>query len=253
MISRRVFLKNVVMLEGYPRINAPTYGSADQLASVALEFHIYIFVGALYFAWIGRKRRVALIIAVASCGLPLLWLPGYPDPDRTLFWLWLSGFGAYFAATRFQSRASVAFAASAGFAGLWFWYRTPGAEYAVLGYPFFALSFLALAMATQRTSSMVSRPWLARSIRFAAGYSFSLFLIHFTIEKVIAAIWVGRPAWLGIAVAIILSNLLSIAFAFATERHYRSVGAYLKQLWIERKPADDTAGTRRSSSSAHAP
>jgi peptidoglycan/LPS O-acetylase OafA/YrhL len=84
---------------------------------------------------------------------------------------------------------------------------------------------------------MVSRPWLARSIRFAAGYSFSLFLIHFTIEKIIAAIWVGRPSWLGIAVAIVLSNLLSIVFAFATERHYRSVGAYLKQVWILRKPA----------------
>ena len=231
-----VFLKNVAMLEGYPRINAPTYGSAGQLSSVALEFHIYIFVGAIYFAWLGRKRRVALIIAAASCGLPLAWLVGYPDPDRTLFWLWIAGFGAYLLASRIQVGREFAFAAAACFAALWFWHRTPGAEYAVSGYPLFALSFLALAMATQQTTVITLHPWLARPIKFAADYSFSLFLIHFTIEKIIAALWFG-PTWAGIVTAVAISNLLSIAFAFACERRYRAVAVYLKQLWIRRSAA----------------
>ena len=155
---------------------------------------------------------------------------------RPLFWLWIAGFGAYLLASRIQVGREFAFAAAACFAALWFWHRTPGAEYAVSGYPLFALSFLALAMATQQTTVITLHPWLARPIKFAADYSFSLFLIHFTIEKIIAALWFG-PTWAGIVTAVAISNLLSIAFAFACERRYRAVAVYLKQLWIRRSAA----------------
>jgi peptidoglycan/LPS O-acetylase OafA/YrhL len=241
-----VFLKNVVMLEGYPRAAAPAYGSAAQFGTVAIEFHIYFFVGALYFAWLGRNRAGALVLAAASCALPMLWLAGYKDPDRTLFCIWLLGFGAYLAAQRFAVPAALGLPAAALFAGLWFWLCVPGSEYALHGYPLFALSFLFLAMATQNTRVLVSHPKLAAAIKFAADYSYSLFLIHFTLEKAIAAVWTG-PAWAGIATSIVVSNLCAAGFALGFERHYRSVAVALKRaLALDQKHTDRAELARRA-------
>jgi peptidoglycan/LPS O-acetylase OafA/YrhL len=243
-IEWHVFFKNLFLLEGYPRINAPTYGSAGQFNSVALEFHIYIFVGALYFAWLGRNRLVVLVIAALSCMLPLAWLAAYPDPDRTLFWLWLLGFGGYLLASRCRFSPALAFLAALVFAGAWFWQRVPGQEYALLGYPFFALAFVALAIATQKTKAIISRPWLARAAKFAADYSYSLFLIHYTAEEIIAALWTG-PTWVGISTAILVSNVLAVAFALLTERHYRRVATYMKQVFTMQKQKPAVAGVTR--------
>jgi len=76
----------------------PTFGSAGQLSSVAVEFHIYCFVGALFFFFIGRNRFWALAMAIISAPVPLGYFSNIPNSDRSLFVIWLMGFAACFIA-----------------------------------------------------------------------------------------------------------------------------------------------------------
>jgi hypothetical protein len=89
----RTFLANLSMLQMYPMTKGfGTFGTAGQLSSIAQEFHIYFFVGALYFLCIGRQRVVAAIVAVLSARMPL----GNFLDGRALFLLWMMGFSVYF-------------------------------------------------------------------------------------------------------------------------------------------------------------
>jgi peptidoglycan/LPS O-acetylase OafA/YrhL len=177
-------LGNLTMRQGLPSDwGVPTFGSAGQLKSVALEFHIYFFVGAIFFLLKKRSVLLCAIVAVMFSTFPLGYFSNVPDSDRALFVMWLAGFASYFVVKAIKIDGSQAVLAAVAFAGLvrfWATHRTPN-DYDLLNYPAFALAFLALVISTQPTRFV--GPAVSRAINFAADYSFSLFLIHLTIVK----------------------------------------------------------------------
>jgi peptidoglycan/LPS O-acetylase OafA/YrhL len=155
---------------------------------------------------------------------------GVPDSDRGLFVLWLLGFAAIFIcrAIPIDARtAQMAGAAAVLLTAYWFAKRTPGQEYAIANFPVFALAFMSLAIATQRSAFLTSRDGIRRVIRLAADYSFSLFLVHLTLVKVILAICPWTPS-VNAAIAVVCANVGAVGFAFAFERHYRTVAKFVK-------------------------
>lgn len=147
-----LFLHNLLMLQGHPTLlGSTTFGTAGQLTSLAAEWHIYFFVGGIWFLCLGRQRLAALLVAIAFARMPLGYFLDIPGSDRNLFVLWLLGFASYFAAkaSRIDLRLCRACATACPLlAALWLAQRTPGLEYALAGYPVFALAFLTLAVAT---------------------------------------------------------------------------------------------------------
>lgn len=231
--SWKLWLQNVLMLQGYPGdLGGPTYGSAGHLTSVAAEFHIYLFVGGLFFLAIGRNRYAALATAIAFATMPVGYFIAMEGTDRALFVLWLLGFGGFFAvnATKLD-RASIPLfgAVAAGLAAWWLQRRTPGAEYALGSYPVFALCFLAVVLTTAQTTVTLSRPLLRRLVRAFADCSFSLFLIHFTLLYVIKAFWTGE-AWPGALAGVVAANVLAFGFAHVTERRYRELAKWMQHV-----------------------
>lgn len=222
-------LGNLTMRQGFPgEWGVVTFGSAGHLTSVAVEFHIYFFVGAIFFLVMGRNSVLCVVLAVLFSTMPLGYLTNIPGSDRALFAMWLAGFGAYYIVRSAQlDRWQTVLAGILFIAMTWYWakHRTPN-DYDIQNYPALALAFLALMVFTQGVSMMPKAA--VGLIRFAADYSFSLFLVHLTIVKIV--LLVPLPTPLRIGLAILIANIAAIVFAAAFERHYRRVAEYLKGL-----------------------
>jgi peptidoglycan/LPS O-acetylase OafA/YrhL len=225
-----LFMHNLFMLQGYPSdMGTTTFGTAGQLTSLAVEFHIYFLVGGAYFLFIGRNRVAALLLAIAFAKMPLAYFIEIPGSDRNLFVLWLLGFAGYFIARSIKVDGWLCMTAAVLcpiLAAMWFEGRTPSLEYALSGYPVFALAFLALAVASQRSAITVSMPWLRSAINVAAGCSFSLFLIHYSLQKLLIY-FSPAPKFVTFVAVVIIANVATYYFARLTENKHKAMA-----LWI---------------------
>ncbi|APO54045.1 acyltransferase family protein [Bradyrhizobium diazoefficiens] len=138
--SAASFLKNLVMLQGYPgRWGGDTFGSAGQLSTLAIEFHIYFFVGGLFFFCKGRDQIAGLVLAIATATVPLFHFAERPDASHGLFVLWLLGFGGYFVAINMRIDRLVTVAcAILSILLFWKWRgsHVRGDEYALAAQPY---------------------------------------------------------------------------------------------------------------------
>jgi len=235
------FIKNLFMLQGHPgRWGGPSFGTAGQLTSIAIEFHIYFLVGGAFFFCLGRQRYTAIAIAIIFSAMPLAYFSDVTGSVTNLFVLWLLGFAGFFI-TRFMviDRTTIAIAAAMLpiFAFYWLTRRSPENEYALRVFPMFALAFLALAVATQGTRIMITqdaRKWISTF----ADYSYSLFLIHFTLQKIIIYLC-GSSLWVAFVLASVLPNIAAYYFAVHTEAKHKKVAARLIEVSepsLHRKP-----------------
>jgi hypothetical protein len=67
-------------------------------------------------------------------------------------------------------------------------------------------------------------------IAFFAGYSFTLFLTHYSILYLISLTIYGE-GWGAFWLSFIISNILAAAIASCSEIHYRSISFFLKKTW----------------------
>jgi peptidoglycan/LPS O-acetylase OafA/YrhL len=122
--TAKTMVANLFMFEGYRGIYPnvlqwSVFGSASPLWTLAIEWHIYIFVASFFFMVI-RPRSIPLLIPIALFfgQTPVHFLIGSLQEDgvgRGLFTLWLGGSLVYFVA-RSSSMGSFP-AAAPGFSG----------------------------------------------------------------------------------------------------------------------------------------
>ncbi len=237
-----VFTGNLFMLQGVPsNIGTSTYGSAGQLTSVAVEFHIYFFVGALYFFFKGRRRFACLAIALIFSVMPLGYFYGWEGTDRGLFILWLLGFASYYLCSAVKIDRELALISLFAVPLLviyWSLHVTAGSEYDVVNYPVFAFIFLFVIIASSRSCFFEKHLVLNRLIRGFANCSFSLFLTHLTLVKILLATLPGEK-WVNIVSSIVIANIFAFGFYLLFEKHYRQVATALSSMLatVDRKIA----------------
>jgi len=223
------FFTNLAMLQGYPsEWGGPTFGTAGQLSSLAAEFHIYYFVGGTFFFCIGRNRIAGLLLAIAFAAMPLSYFTEASDMARSLFVLWLLGFAGYFIAINMKiDRTVTAICAALSVFMFWRWRvgHVRGNEYALISYLPFAAWFVCLAIAAQANTVLSRRRAI---VGFFANYSYSLFLIHFTIVKIVIA-WLPARSWLTFGAAILVANVAAYYFADMTEARHRQLASWILQ------------------------
>jgi peptidoglycan/LPS O-acetylase OafA/YrhL len=147
---------------------------------MAIEFHIYILVGALFFMLRGNRSWLLLLVVIVFSQHPVATLYG----TAPLFTLWLYGFAAAFILANYSTRLSTATWTIFGIFSTGFLYvnLAPAKDpFAPMNYIWVALGFTALVALALRTRWTVSRPKLRKAVRFMADYSFSLYLIHYTV------------------------------------------------------------------------
>jgi peptidoglycan/LPS O-acetylase OafA/YrhL len=225
----RTYLGNLVMLQNVPCCwGVSTFGTAGHLTSVAVEFHIYFFVGAIYFLLRGRNLFICCIVAVVFSKMPLAYFSSIAQSDHSLFVLWLLGFASYYVVNsmnEYMRRVPFfAFAFVVCFAA-WIFRRTPGDDANLQQYPMLIFSFFCLVVVSQGVRMIPPR--LGTFVTWIADYSFSLFLVHLTTLRVIYAL-VPEASVTRTVSAIVVSNVLAIVFALIFERRYRSVASAIK-------------------------
>lgn len=213
------WLGNIAMLQGYPgNGGALQFGMSGQTGTIAIEFHIYFFVGALYFFFIGRQRTLSVIVAILFARLPLAHFLSMEG--RALFALWLLGFAIYFLVRSVRLDKVAAIGLCVLTVGVLHYCRDflqyPDI-YDIANFPLLALAFVSLVAVTQH-SRLLQRA--SGAIRFFADYSLTLFLVHFVLIRSLYLIWPGHP--LGAFVAgVVGANIVAAVMARYTEARYK--------------------------------
>lgn len=229
----KTFIANIFMLEGYRglfplTLQWPAFGSAAPLWTLAIEWHIYMLVGAVFFLLKQRGLLLVLIPAALFYGqTPLHFLLGAFQADGMgsgLFALWLGGASIYLLLRRYIPPLSVSVPALivAGFtyAAL----VTPGHEYEIETYPALVVAIGSIVAISLRTK--IGRA--SRLIKSAADYSFTLYLVHHTI--ITAIVFIFDPAgWMWLIGAVALSNGAAYLIARYTETRHKEFAAWLKR------------------------
>lgn len=228
----RTLLANLALLPGYrgvfPNVlRWPTFGSASPLWTLGIEWHIYMFVGALFFIVKKRGRWLLLLLPMAFFGqTPLHYLAGALQSDGVgagLFSLWLAGAGTFLLLNRFTIPPLLSSAALALGVTAYCLMVVPGHEYAMSTYPALALGFAGLIALSQRTTMVrTSRP-----IRLAADFSFTLYLIHHSLMVAVYFIFPQASGWLVFIGVVAAANILAWSIARHCEMKHKKLAEWL--------------------------
>lgn len=225
--SVKLFVANLLMLETY----SSAFGSASPLWTLAIEWHIYMFVAAAFFAWTqSSQRRLMIAIAALFCWIPLHYLWGAYQSDGIgmgLFSLWLAGAGVMFALTalRLPYWASLLLALLAAIC--FFLVTKARQEYNFLTYATLVI-FLFAVLAASQSLRLITSESIVRLIKFFADYSFTLYLVHYSI---MFAVFMIRPErdFTILAIMVAVANIAAIVIAIPFEMRHRELARFLTQ------------------------
>jgi peptidoglycan/LPS O-acetylase OafA/YrhL len=238
----KTFVANLAMMEVYRGVSRGmltwgSFGTAAPLWTLAIEFQIYMFIGALFF--IARRRGAYLLllpILLFFGQTPLHFLFGALQSDGVgtgLFALWLAGGAAYFALSAYIPPRWFSGCALVASLILYAFLVQPGHEHVMLTYPALAVAVTCMIAYTQRTK-IIGSNMVARIIRVMAAYSLTLYLIHYTIMYAIVGILkvTGPVAFFG---AVLLANALAIALAIPFEMKHKQFAKWIDEIVFRQK------------------
>lgn len=237
----RTFVVNLFMLQDFPFLGLGTsFGSARPFWTLAIEWWIYVSFG--YFILViyknmrtGKKIRMyhgLIFIAVSIVpvynliggrgnGLTMVWLIGMIlvlillkiklPPLNTLPLIVLS---AVFLVLAFIRGYIIKEAYDLLFAGL------------------LAFSLFFLLYALQKVES--NRDTLLRKwITMMSRYSFTLYLIHYSVLEILILYKSHMSPYLLLVVSFLVCNLLAFVIAYFTEMRYRTLAKMIKRKWLQ--------------------
>jgi peptidoglycan/LPS O-acetylase OafA/YrhL len=171
------------MMQNWPGLykeilSVPALGSAGPLWTLSVEWHIYMFVGAVFFLGRVPHKASLLIVAATFSTVPFVYFFGDVQPElgTGLFALWLMEFAGYFMLAKgyclnWQKFPLVI--VSVGCLLGYLFLLPAGNEYDPRVYPLLAVAFVSmvvLASKIPKNKSII----LNRAIRVGADYWFSL-------------------------------------------------------------------------------
>jgi peptidoglycan/LPS O-acetylase OafA/YrhL len=237
----KIFIANLFMLEAYRGLLSSylrwsTFGTASQLWTLAIEWHIYLFVGALFFM-AARPRSIPLLIPVALFfgQTPLHFLLGSFQDDGVgmgLFALWIGGASVLLAlrATRLPYWPSLCLGILS--AALFLAITKARQEYNFLTYASLIIFLFAVLAASQAKRLITSAP-VVSTIKFFADYSFTLYLTHYSIMIAVFLLRPERNFWI-FAVMVIAANIVAAGIAMQTEMKHKSFARFLNRELLQR-------------------
>ncbi|WKA31266.1 acyltransferase family protein [Bradyrhizobium roseum] len=232
--SGKTFVANLFMLEAYRGVLSsylrwPPFGSASPLWTLAIEWHIYIFVAAVFFIWARpRQRLIMIIVAIIFCQVPLHYLRGAYQQDGVgmgLFSLWLAGTFVLLTLRMVQLPYWASLTLALGAAVCFFLVTKARLEYNILTYATVVIFLFAVLAASQSSRLLTSKP-VARFIKFMADYSFTLYLVHYSIMFAVFLIRPERNFYI-FAIMVLIANIVAIAIAVPTEMRHREFARLL--------------------------
>jgi len=223
----KTFVGNLFLLQDFPGLPITSFGSARPFWTLAIEWWIYLFVGAAFF-FIAKKRNfVLLACAVLFSVVPLYNLLGGRGNGLFSYWLlgsiiyffWASGF-----LDRVGTEAKVVLLVLVAVLAA---YRVMDTlvEYEPVFAFLLAISVLLLIDLAPR---LRLNEKFSVGAGFVAGYSYTLYLVHYSIYDFMVTHW-GQG--IGVfATGFVASNLIAMAMGYFFEEK----GARFVKAWFYR-------------------
>ena len=231
------FVGNTLMLQDFPLLGSvwgiTSFGSGRVLWTLAVEWWLYLIFGWLVLAprtgpgfWIGLLilLPVPLYNAIGGRGdgLTAMWVAGLAcclilRGELITFnaawrgWLLCCAF-AILAVTRL--------------------YLTKDA-YDLLFAVLAGASLVTLIALLDFTQPKVPRP-IGRVVKFAADYSFTLYLIHLSVMEVSLALMSNVSPWVAFGLTFLSANVAAALLALGTEMQHHQLRKYLKRILAHR-------------------
>lgn len=252
MLFNHPLLQEAAIRTPWKWIDVGPVGTGAPLWSVVAEWWIYVAFGILALVVLeGRRlgfvRGCALVFAIA---VPL----GYMAHGSYESLAWIIGMLYAVGAERLRAlpRSFHAWMAALGAAAFWagLYYTGQNLHAAVtVGSASVAFCHLYFALEGRKRLRSVAggevasgrlgggpRAIFHRGSTFLSSFSYSLYLIHFS---VITYLWFYLhgvlPAWQLILLSVLVCNVLAYAFYFMVERHFHKVGKVLKRHLLPRR------------------
>ncbi len=245
-IGNVFFLQNYLsipkgtMIEGLTRFNLAPFGSGRPLWTLSVEWWIYIAVGFLFLIVIPAIRRKSFSFSKVVLFLILSWQPieflvgRETNAKVNLTFFFIIGFlifliyrplaenrdNRYENKSLFKTYLALGFFIVMIIVGL-----LVKNAYSLLFIIFFGVFFLSLILFAE------SRTWrlpkmLSAAASFLAGYTYSLYLVHYSIIDFIAfnlpELTKSQKFWL----SFIISHFIAIVMYYLFERHGRTLSTY---------------------------
>lgn len=242
----RTFIGNVFMLQDHPRpevhsllqlgtdgVQITSFGSARPFWTLAIEWWIY-----MCFGWIVLRNRsksgiVFFVVLAVLAVVPAYNILGGRGNGLGLVWIFGASLCLLASHRRISElRTDTLVLAAIGFGALSIVLLSTTLEpydtkYAAL----FGVSMLCAVLAVDRVRWKAPEA-LAGALRFIANYSFTLYLLHYSIlDLMVHHRIVGDP--LGdFLLAVVVTNVASIAVAYFTEFRHRAFAGWLKRKFL---------------------
>lgn len=253
-LTLRNFFGNLFFLQ---TIVCHTYGSNGPLWSIANEFWYYgLFPLSLSAALAWHRLRLAAASAMTVAALAICWMLG--TPKMIGFGIWLAGFAVFLLWSRIRPlagalRSATLFLSGAALAITLYLARTmrttPPASEVVIGLAFAAFLFSVLQLDLRAHPSSL----YLRSARLFAGFSYSLYVLHFPFLLFLRAWLSPQERWqpdllhllCGLSIGL-LALLFSWLVALRTEYQTSAARNALRRFLGLRKPSPPEGRAPRS-------
>ncbi len=231
-LNLRTLVGNILMLQDYPlapsAISVTSFGSARPFWTIAVEWWIYLFFGAFVFCNFSFKGIAKYSSVLLVAGVVAACNSIQTGRGNGLFLVWLMGASLAFLLTyndRLSLRKSAALAMVFLAAGcvrvLWIKnaYDLPFALF-LAGAIFFLLRAL-----DQSDFSLGART--RKIIRFTADYSFTLYLLHYSVLFFFTPLGKTMNPYVAFALGVLVSNGIAATIAIFTEMKHRHLTSFL--------------------------
>lgn len=213
-LSPYIFIENILLIPSMP------FGSLRPIWSLMFEWWIYVLFGGIVFF---IKHKLIGFLAIIFGAYYTFFVNGKGEAGQIAV-IWMVGaISAYFYKDICVKSFNKKFYSSLFFASAILIYLTTLNAYNLFAGSFFSIGLLLLA--AHKNTQDISPHKTAIVYRFLAGYSFTLFLTHYTVLS-----WIWRSGLRGIEgfmLSIITANIISIFIARYTENYHKHLSRWM--------------------------
>jgi peptidoglycan/LPS O-acetylase OafA/YrhL len=219
-LSFSIFFENLLLIPSMP------YGSMRPIWSLMFEWWIYILFGGLVFF---NRNRMLGAVAIVLGGYYTFFVNGQGEAGQIEV-IWMVG---AISAALFEKVSDINFnklivsiLLFASAAAIWVEVHN---AYNLYAGSLFSAGLLFLAAHKNTGNSLSTNKSIA--YRFLAGYSYTLFLTHYT---VLSLVWrVGIQGIRGFLLSFIAANIIASVIAMYTEKHHKNVSKWMNKKLID--------------------
>ena len=213
-LNANAFLNSLSLVPSMP------FGTMRPVWSLMFEWWIYILFGGIVFF---RKNWILSSVCIGFGGYYTFYVNAQGEAGH-LEIIWFVGAFSAFLFERISRVVGAKYLASVVLLASVAAYLKTLNAYNVFAGVLLSIGLLLLAVGYNSDREML-RPRLSYAFSALAGYSFTLFLTHYTVLFWLQKI--GFSGLSGLCISLVLSNAIAYAIAYVTESHHKEISSKL--------------------------